>query len=459
MIHGMNEVTSFSATNAPVTAAAQSVLLSGLNPSSPVFGVIDGALMVILLMTLPGILRFCLHKLAGHEADDSYFKSFLSVQLIVLLVAVTAITPLSHRLRIVAAVPLFLAAVLLLRYFCWLTMKKAILVMLAFTTISGALGGALFALENSLLPKNRRTLVTQLQQTLGFIDTMSGKEGAPVFSSNTLHNAKMALKVEQQAIMGAIMLLKDTNSINELTGEHTANLKAMDLITDGKMPTPEQLKELGITDEEATRGRAALVRASGEEEISEQDVKDLAQFMKSVRHDKSEPTAADIAFAIRRARKLAGPKVDALIAASQPGGTGGIEIASAILAAPADEHPETSRTSDSDTNTLALQPAIELPPTNDLAPIIDPLASLAPGERAAWGEARNLLHMTGSMKNSGGAIILVNGTLIGPGQTIQVTSKGRSFTWRLVEALEYGAEWEPVLDATDAGRMPDVGPR
>lgn len=433
--------TNIVSTNAPAMAPAKALLLGGLKPTSPVFGIIDGALLLLVLLLLPFVLRASLRLLARDEADDGLFKMFFTMQLVVGMAAIAAITPLEPLLTGVAAVAIFLNSALLLRVLCWVSFKKALAVMLVVATAGGGLGAGLALLSNWLLPKDRVTLLDRVRKTLGVIDQFAGKESTPVFTSNTLQNVKAALVLEQQAILGAIQLLRNPEAINEMTAEHTADLRALDLITDGKMPSPEELKELGLTDDDVTHGREALQRAGSSDAISEQDVQDIATFMRCVRKDQSDLKPDDIAFLIREARKRASPDLAALIAAAQSGGTQ--DVASLV-----------AQLGQAGSNAPAAGPPAAAPAAPERPVRVNPLSVMSTNERAAWLDSQGLLVMAGLIRNSGGKVALVNGELVRTGEVIRVDRGGRSFAWRLVDAEDYQAEWEAVPDQATGGASP-----
>ncbi len=299
----------------------------------------------------------------------------------------------------------------------------------------------------------------------------AGQKREPMAASNTVGNMKAGVALEAQAIVGAVQLLKNPNAIKEMTAEHQADLKAMGLITDGKAPPPEVLKELAATADDTGRDREAFRRASRGEALSEQDVKDIANFIQKARHDKSEVKASDIAAVIYEARRQAGAKAGgttAVVAAAAPraatDAAGNVEIAQVPAAVASGAVPQASGANvaapgvvidainpvPADAASAVAVPAVpvEVGASNPAAPL-DPLASLPEAERAAWMDSHDSLHLAGVMINSKATTALVNGTMVRPGGVIRVESHGRTFTWRLVSATKYKAVWEPVLKQED----------
>lgn len=428
------------ATNVPVLEVGQAILLGDLAPTSPVFTIIDCVLALMVLLLMPLLLRASLRLFAQHEADDSLFKSFVTMQAILAMVATVAISLLSPWAKGAAALGVFLCSALLLRVLCWITPKKALVVMAALTLAGGGLGAGLVWLSNYLLPSNRVTLLDHVRKSLGVIEEFAGQAASTdaVFTSNTLHNIKMGLILETEALAGAVYLLRNPSAIEEMTADHTADLKALDLITDGKMPSPEELKELGITEEEITAGRDALQRARNEEAVSEQDVRELARFMKSVRKDDAPLTANDIAFVVQEAKKRAGPRMAELLAAAQSGGTGSLHDASRLLAGTGTNDLTNALDQASATN-LSHVAATLLPPVP-----VDPLAAMSRDERGLWLDSQRMLHLGGLVKKSGETFALVNGFMVRTGEIVWVEMDGRSFAWRLLSAKDYRATWEAV---------------
>ena len=173
-------------------------------------------------------------------------------------------------------------------------------------------------LANKVLPKDRVTLARVVNKSLGRLDEISeqakkqaaedaAKEPRERLNiSNLLMRAKSGVRLEAESFASAVSLLKDPQQLQKLTTEHTEDLKALDLIADGSVLTPEDMVEMGIVNEESKKGMSVLQNVNATNEITEQDVEDVALFIRSVRKDGSQVTPNDALVVIREARKRAG---------------------------------------------------------------------------------------------------------------------------------------------------------
>ena len=87
----------------------------------------------------------------------------------------------------------------------------------------------------------------------------------------------------------------------------------------------------------------------------------------------------------------------------------------------------------------------------------DPLDQLAGEERAAWRASKTNLLVTAVFRHHGDQkLVMVNGNLFHTGDVVHVESGGRTFMWRMTDASDYDASWEPVLNQKEKGPAPTI---
>lgn len=446
---GTNLLSTVFSTNVPPQVAAfKSLLLSGLQKNNPVFYVIDVLLYVLVFLLMAVVLNRLVKVIARHEADVRFAKAYWGTLVLVLVAAAVWLAPLTDTLRWVAAGLGAVCCTIALGNILWLTRTKAIIALLVTVAAGAGIAKGLTMLADRLLPPDRVRVADQLRVTLGFFDEYAGREGDPVFTSarETMKMMKMGLIMEQEALAAAIALLKNPEILDEMTADHQADLKALDLITDGKPPTPEELEMLGITMEtnsNAHAGMELLRDAHAGKTYTEDDALIIASFIRTTRgtNDTSHITDQDVAVllnaAIRKGEKRRAEKLTEarriMLAGIPVFGDETNELA----------HSEFLVTGPFISRALLAERHLEIARAN-------PFRNVSPAERAAWRASESGLYASAVLRFGKEYSVSIRGQILRPGDTITVQSGGRSFLWRLQEITEERARWEPVLGSASS---------
>jgi hypothetical protein len=293
------------------------MIFASLKPDHWFFYVIDGIIYALLFLILGPALHMCLRLLARHQADEHKGKAFLAMLLILLCSAAVTAQPWAENIGYYVLIPcLFLGAVIL-RLVCWVSVTRGLVIMLLFGAIVFGVYAGIMKLANRVLPEGRVTLAQSIKRSMGLIDQFAGKPADPMTSgsllkggkiSNLLMRAKSGVRLEAESFASAVALLKDPQQLQKLTMEHTEDLKALDLIVEGETLTPEDMVEMGVVNEEAKKGMTVLESVNATNEITEQDVEDVALLIRSVRKDGTQVTPNDALALILEARKRVGSR-------------------------------------------------------------------------------------------------------------------------------------------------------
>jgi hypothetical protein len=316
------------------------MMLDSLPPDHWLFYVIDGAVYALLFLILGPALHLCLRLLARQQADENKGKPFLAVLLILLGSSAVLAQPYAEKMGYFALIPCLLLGAGVLRWICWVTIPRGLVIMIIFGAIVyGAYAGIMMVVDKAL-PKERVTLVKSIKKSMGLIDQFAGKDSDPIVSdnflkgvkiSNLLTRAKGGLRLEAESFVAAAALLRDPRQLEMLTMEHTEDLRALDLIVDGETLTPEDMVEMGVVDEESTQGMRVLQSVNATSEITPQDVEDVALFIRHVRKDGSQVTANDALLVIYEAKKRAGANPLAALAKLTSHNTADLAVLGPIL--------------------------------------------------------------------------------------------------------------------------------
>jgi hypothetical protein len=293
------------------------MILDSLKPDHWLFYVIDGILYALILLLLVPILHMCLRLFAKHQTDEGKGKALLAILLILLGAAAVVAQPFAEQMGYFILLPCLLLGAGVLRWICWVSIPRGLVIMLIFGAAVYGANMGIMKIANKVLPKDRVTLVSVVQKSLGRLDEASewakkqaAEEAAKgprerMTMSNLLVRAKGGLRLEAESFVSAVALLKDPEQLARLTSEHTDDLKALDLLADGETLTPTDMVEMGIINEQAEKGMTVLESVNATNEITAADVEDVALFIRSIRKDGSEVTANDALVVIREARKRA----------------------------------------------------------------------------------------------------------------------------------------------------------
>lgn len=302
------------------------MILASLKPDHWLFYVIDGFIYALVFLLLGPTLHLCLRLIARHQADESKGKAFLATLLILMCAGAVTAQPYAEKMGNFIVIPCLLLGAGVLRWICWVSLTRGFLIMVIFAAFAFGSSTGIMMLVNKGLPKDRVTLVRMINKSMGRLDELdelakkqAAEEAAKgpgerMSISNLLMRAKGGLRLEAESFVSAVALLKNPEEFQKLTSEHTEDLKALDLIADGGTLTPEDMVDMGIVNEKATKGMNVLESVSATNEITAQDVEDVAIFLRSMRKDGSEVTANDALVVIREARQRAGANpLEALI--------------------------------------------------------------------------------------------------------------------------------------------------
>jgi hypothetical protein len=338
-----------------------------------------------------------------------------------------------------------LVAALISMWLCWISFQKGLLVALIFLTSVFIVGKGAWTLMDKSLPPGRITLVKKTKISMGILSEVTNQTGPPINTGELLQRAKSGLKLQAESVVLAVALLKDPDSLRKITAQHIEDLAVLDLLADGGMLTSEQLEELGIVHEDARQGARVLKYISATNEVSEQDVMDVVEFLKSVRKDGSEVTAEDAVIVLREAMNRAGRMSTNGLNVTNVAAMYGISTSALV---------RVDGASTGDTTSVGQPSAIvELTNSNlvnaksiPVNQVKDPFHGISPEVRKAWYRAQTGLVVTGVMAPlRGRAYVVVNGGIVSTGDVVAVNSAGRVFSWRLkgVEGTE--AVWEPSI--------------
>ena len=292
-------------------------MLDSLPPDHWLFYVIDGILYLLILAILVPILHLCLRLFAKHQTDEGKGKALLAVLLILLGAAAVVAQPYAEQMGYFVLIPCLLVGAGVLRWICWVSIPRGFVIMVIFGAVVFGANTGIMALASRVLPDNRVTLLNVVRKSMGRLDEVSelAKKqaaedaakgtGKRLNTSNLLLRAKSGLLLDAESLSSAVSLLKDPKQLAALTSEHTEDLAALDLIAGGELLTPEDMAEMGIINAEAKKGMTVLQSVNATNEITEQDVEDVALFIRSVRKDGSAVSANDALVVIREARKRA----------------------------------------------------------------------------------------------------------------------------------------------------------
>lgn len=427
--------------NATVAALSQQLMQAATGPKNPIYYFVDAGIYlgVFLLMTV--VVRLFLRTFAHKEADNTKVKAFAGTLVVLLLAAAVAGAGNTLILLAGATIPATLIATLFLRSLFWISFVKALGLAIVILVSGAGLTKGVMAVANTYMPPDRVALMQRVMVSLKFLDDFHGKEGEATFTTNFVKTLVSGMSVQKEAWLGAIELLRNPNAIKELTAEHEADLRALDLITDGKMPSPEELLELGVTDDELAKAQPGLKFLSemeSEKPATEQDVAAVAAFLKTIRKSgDADVSAADVAVVIREALKKREAE----------------KLQQQMLAASADAAAlpdiwgdETNELWESSFQFMGpMRPADFVKHRVVALASVDPFAGMASKERAEWFLSRTLLDVTAYFNTPSDAMVLVNGQIVRTGGVHIVKSSGRSYGWRLERVGSYSAEWSPVI--------------
>jgi hypothetical protein len=428
-----------------VSVDSGNMKLDSLAADHWIFCAIDGFVYLIIFLILAAVLRLSLKVLAKHEADDGYGKACVTTALILTTIAVVSTISWVDRFGYLMIIPYYLVAALISMWLCWISFQKGLLVALIFLTSVFIVGKGAWTLMDKSLPPGRITLVKKTKISMGILSEVTNQTGPPINTGELLQRAKSGLKLQAESVVLAVALLKDPDSLRKITAQHIEDLAVLDLLADGGMLTSEQLEELGIVHEDARQGARVLKYISATNEVSEQDVMDVVEFLKSVRKDGSEVTAEDAVIVLREAMNRAGRMSTNGLNVTNVAAMCGISTSALV---------RVDGASTGDTTSVGQPSAIvELTNSNlvnaksiPVNQVKDPFHGISPEVRKAWYRAQTGLVVTGVMAPlRGRAYVVVNGGIVSTGDVVAVNSAGRVFSWRLkgVEGTE--AVWEPSI--------------
>ena len=414
--------------------------LGSLKPDNVVFSLFDVIVYLLVLVLCGAILRAVLRALAPEEVSDGWGGYWAAAFLTLAVWGVFSSQsffpiPVILTLLLVAAI-----SVILIMWLCWAPWLNAMIGVVVFLASVAACGYGAGRAMDRILPDDRMTLARRVRISLGLMDRFADREGEAVFTKDTLRVIKAGLKLESRAMVSAVSLLKDPAALSRMVASHQEDLDALGLIVAGETNTAEQLAEMGIVyapDDPARRGIDVLQHANQKAGFTDQDVEDVAMFLKSVRKDGSEVTASDVAIVVRdamaRAKAIEVGGMDDL----QPNGLAGAETDSVGPSAePVANDPATSTAVATGALAATQAPALSAAP-------IDRLSAT---ERAAWLDSKTGIVVRATMSRGGNFLLQVNGHFVKPGESVYVERASRVFEWRLVSATLQSAEWEPVLE-------------
>ena len=87
---------------------------------------VDAAAYLAIFMLLVVALRICLRRIAPHEADDSFAKSFVVTLLIVLTTGTIVTLPCANGAGLLIVFPCVFAGIVLIRALCWVSVVKSL---------------------------------------------------------------------------------------------------------------------------------------------------------------------------------------------------------------------------------------------------------------------------------------------------------------------------------------------
>ena len=403
-----------------------------------------GAYLLIFALLVPA-LRFCLRRIAPHEADESFAKSFVVTLLIVLTTGTIVTLPCANDLGLLIVLPCIFGGIVLVRALCWVTVVKAILIVLVFSVVSAGIAIGVTTMANKSMPKGRVTLLGRTRLSLNLLSGIAGQPGESVVPKDLLHKVKSGLLLEAGSYVSAIGLLNDPEAFKQLTTNNIEDLAALGVAMDGKPLTPEQLDDLGIVYEDARKGADVLQTMTATNVVTEDDVKAVAALLHSVRKPGSTVTAAEAVFIIGEARKRAGQIATNVLCVAT---SNSLALAAAQLSATSSTVSAAASAGTSQALVAVDCAAADKPRENLSAKSTyrDSWLVLSLEERATWDASRTGLVVGALMSShSGKTIAIVNKTLVHTGDVVSVNSAGRTYAWRLVSITVTGATWRPVL--------------
>ena len=389
--------------------------LTTLRPDHWVLYVIDGLGYVVAYLLVVVILRLSLRRVAEHEADDSLIKSCVSVLLILMISGVLANVPETQKLGVFILLPCFLLGALVLQWLCWITIKQSLVIMLIVSISVLAIGGGITGLFNVMLPKDRVTLVKKTKLSLGILAAPPIQPAKPVGKSHLLFQIKSGLKLEKEAFVTAVAILKDPSALAKMTAQHNEALAALDLLSDGKTLTPEELAQMGIDKKEQIAGYRVMKNISPTNEYTAEDVENVAAFLRAAHIGQTNVTAEDAALIMRAAMNRASTSTPTEVLATYSnaltGNTSGnigsspqeVASTSTNLAMPSDDialEPEGGAGGTQSITGLTATPGLPPEPLDE-----DPLLALDMDKRQAWLHSKTGLVVSAVMSRSRGRSI------------------------------------------------------
>ena len=395
-------------------------------------------------MLLVVALRICLRRIAPHEADDSFAKSFVVTLLIVLTTGTIVTLPCANGAGLLIVFPCVFAGIVLIRALCWVSVVKSILIALVFTLVSAGIAVGVTTLVNKAMPKGRVTLIGRTRISLNILSGLAGQSGGSAVPGDLMHKVKSGVLLEAGSYVSAIGLLNDPDAFKQLTPRNTEDLAALGIVMDGKSLTPEQLADLGIVYDDAKKGAGVLQTVTATNAVTEDDVRAVAALLKSVRKPGSSVTAEEAVFVIGAARKRAG-KFLAAVAGSAPTNApvdvaaGSAAASSTVSAVVSPVTTQALAAAKSEAGKIQEDPGAK-------PRYRDSWLVLSPQEQSTWNASRTGLVVEALISSrSGKTIALVNRTLVHTGDVVSVVSAGRTYAWRLASISTTGATWRPVL--------------
>ncbi|HPF99755.1 MAG TPA: hypothetical protein PLE77_06780 [Kiritimatiellia bacterium] len=461
------------------------------NAKVVLFLLMDVGIYVVALSVSVESLRLLLKLLARNQGAEERSRSLLAT-LCTLGIAYLVQVTLMPKIGFATFPIIVLSTALIIHFVCWPSFTRSIIITAIWLTIMVVTLVGLTSVADRRFP-NRRTLGQDIARSQSVLKDMKNATGTKdeLLQARTpkevIDQIKLGLKTWSTALISAVALLKDKDSVNKMTAEHTEALRELDLIAD-EGPTTAELATLGIhegsdmtdaeklrfqlmdknaTDDDRFKVLMAFVDDHSEEGKGPVAVAGPLRNLPSV--DATPEMALDIQRMIQHA--VTGEKDTSLLDVplllhNLPPGTGfagesatpvtnsgslasltitvlSTEPTLGTIASPANTNGETP---------LLLQDGTPVLPLPQTARATMPRGN--PGATKPRIKLWNTPHevqVTGTIKMSGGKLaVLCNGDIVPVGGIIQVEEDGKSRYWklRLIRNGQPLWSWERSGDTT-----------